>query len=59
MYRQTSNITRTLAGNKIGDHSDVVEALPVDAAPTTTPFSSWLQWIGQRQLQDETRNFQV
>ena len=37
-YRQTSNISRTWAGNKIVDHSDVVEASPVGAAPTTCPF---------------------
>ena len=29
IYHQTSNIKRTLVGNKIVDHSDVVEALPV------------------------------
>ena len=35
-YRQTSNISRTLAGNKIVDHSDVVGASPAGAAPTTS-----------------------
>ena len=35
-YRQVSNITRTLVGNKIVDHSDVVGASPVGAAPTTS-----------------------
>ena len=35
-YREVSNICRTLAGNKIVDHSDVVGASPVGAAPTTT-----------------------
>ena len=39
-YRKTSNISRTLAGNKIVDHSDVVRASPVDAAPTTSSFST-------------------
>ena len=39
MYSQTSNISHTLVWNKIGDHSDVVEALPVGAAPTTSSFS--------------------
>ena len=34
-YCQTSNIRHTLAGNKTVDHSDVVGALPVGAAPTT------------------------
>ena len=39
-YRQTSNTRRTLVGNKIVDHSDVVGALPVGAAPTTSSFST-------------------
>ena len=39
-YRQTSNISRTLAGTIIFDHSDVVGAPPVDAAPTTSSFST-------------------
>ena len=39
-YRQTSNISCTLTGNKIVDHSDVVEASPVGAAPTTSSFST-------------------
>ena len=40
-YRKTSNIIRrTLVGNKIVDHSDVVGASPVGAAPTTSSFST-------------------
>ena len=39
-YRQTSNISHTLEGNKIVDHSDVVGASPVGAAPTTSSFST-------------------
>ena len=39
-YRKVSNISRTSLGNKIVDHSDVVRALPVGAAPTTTSFST-------------------
>ena len=39
-YRQVSNIRRTLAGNKIVDHSDVVGASPVGTAPTTSSFST-------------------
>ena len=35
-YRKVSNISRTLIGNKIVDHSDVVGASPVGAAPTTS-----------------------
>ena len=37
---QISNISRTLEGNIIVDHSDVVGAPPVGAAPTTSSFSS-------------------
>ena len=40
MYRQVSNISRTLVGNGIVDHSDVVGASPVGAAPTTSSFST-------------------
>ena len=39
-YRQVSNIRRTLVGNKIVEHSDVVWASPVGAAPTTSSFST-------------------
>ena len=39
-YRKTSNIRRTLVGNKTVDHSDVVRASPVGAAPTTSSFST-------------------
>ena len=38
-YRQTSNIRRTLVGNKIIDNSDVVGASPIGAAPNTSSFS--------------------
>ena len=40
MYPQTSNISHTLAGNMIVDHSDVVGASPVGAAPTASSFSA-------------------
>ena len=40
IYRQTSNIRRTLIANKNIDHSDVVEASPVGSAPTTSSFST-------------------
>ena len=64
IYRKTSDISRTLAGNKIVDNSDVVGAAPTGDAPTTSELSRyssfstqhWLQWFGQRQLQGETRN---
>ena len=39
-YRKTSNIRRTFVGNKIVDHSDVVGASPVGAAPTSSSFST-------------------
>ena len=39
-YRQVSNISRTLVGNRIIDHSDVVGASPVGAAPTTSSLST-------------------
>ena len=39
-YRQVSNIRRTLVGTKIVDHSDVVGAPPVGAAPTKSSFST-------------------
>ena len=39
-YRETSNIRRTFVGNKTFDHSDVVGASPVGAAPTTSSFST-------------------
>ena len=57
MYSQTLNMMRILVRNKKSvDNSDVVGASPVGAAPTISSFlNTWLQWIGQRQLQDETR----
>ena len=39
-YRKVSNIRRALVGNEIVDHSDVVGASPVGAAPTTSSFST-------------------
>ena len=39
-YRRVSNISHTLVGNKIVDHSDVVGASPVGAAPATSSFST-------------------
>ena len=38
IYNQTSNISHTLKGNKIDDHSDIVAASLVGAAPTTSSF---------------------
>ena len=42
---QTSNTSRTLVGNRIVDHSDVVGATPVGAAPTTSSFSTLMALI--------------
>ena len=39
-YRETSNISRTLVGNKLVDHWDIVGASPVSAAPTTSSLST-------------------
>ena len=39
-YRQVSIIRPTLIGNQIVDHSDVVGASHVGAAPTTSSFST-------------------
>ena len=60
-YLQNSDMIPTLVCNKIVDHSDVVGASLVGAAPTISSFwlNTWLQWIGHRQLQDDTRNIQV
>ena len=40
-YCKTSNIIRTLVGNKIIDHSDVVGASAVGAAPITSSCSTY------------------
>ena len=40
IYRQASNIRRMSVDNKLVDHSDVVGASPVGAAPTTSSFST-------------------
>ena len=40
MYREVSDIRRILVSNTIIDHSDVVGASPVGAAPTTSSFST-------------------
>ena len=38
-YQQTSNISCSIVGNKIVDHTDAVGATLVGAAPTTSSFS--------------------
>ena len=37
-HHQVSSIRHALVGNSIVDHSDVVGASPVGAAPTTSSF---------------------
>ena len=56
MYHQTSSRRRTLIGNKIVEHSDVVGASPMLQLHLYSRLNTWLQWIGQRQVQDETEN---
>ena len=61
IYPQTSNIRCTL-GNKIVDHSDVVGALPIGTAPTTSSFldlNPWLQQIGQRRQDENYLSFGI
>ena len=57
IYPQTSNISRTLVGNKIVDHSDVVGASPVGAAPTTSSFSTEhlasVDWANPTEIPDD------
>ena len=40
LHRHTSNIRGPLVDNKIVDHSDVVGASAVGAAPTTSSFAT-------------------
>ena len=57
IYRQVSNIRRTLVGNEIVDHSDVVGASPVGATPTAPSFStqhlSLMDWAKTTVRRDE------
>ena len=52
MYHQTPSISHTL-DNRIVDHSDVVEASPVGAAPTTSSF--WTVYNGLHRDNCKTR----
>ena len=56
-YHQTSNISCTLVGNIIVDHSDVVGASPIGAAPNTSLFSTEylasMDWTKTTAKQDE------
>ena len=58
-YRQNCNIKRAWVGNKIVDHSGVVRELEHRLSALLqlhlhSRINTWFQWIGQRQLQDET-----
>ena len=57
IYRQISNIRRTLVCNKLVDQSDVVGASPVGAAPATSSFSTkhlaLMDWAKATARQDE------
>ena len=56
MYRQTSNVSHTLVGNRIVYHSDVVGTSPVGAALTTSLFSTQhLASMDWEKTTDETR----
>ena len=46
-YCQISNIRCTLVGNKIVDHSDVVGALSVGAAPTTGVYTKFFSRLSE------------
>ena len=54
-YRHNSNIRRALVGNNIVDHSDV-HVVWRCSNHIFILNTTRLQWIGQRQLVDETRN---
>ena len=62
-YPQTSNISRTLIGNKIIYQSDVARArFSCQRCSNYILFSrpsTWFQWIGQRKPQKETRSIKV
>ena len=60
IYLQTSNTSHTLEDNKIFEHSDIVGASPVGAAPTTSSFSTkhlasmdWAKTTARQDLEDE------
>ena len=55
IYLQTSNISRTLAGNIIVDYSDVDRLSALLELHLHSQLNPWFQLSGQRQLQDETR----
>ena len=58
---KTSNISHTLVGNEIVDHSDVVAASPVSAASTISSFSPYhlasMDWAKTTARQDASFKF--
>ena len=58
-YRQNSDLSRTLVGNKLVDQTDVVGASPVGAALSTYSFSishlTSMDWAKTTTRRDETR----
>ena len=57
IYHQTSTISHTLVCSKIVNHSGVVGASPVGAAPTTSSFSTYhlasMYWTKTTTRQDD------
>ena len=53
IHKVPSKLRRALLGNRLVDHSDVIRALL--ELHLHAWLNTWLQWIGQRQLHDETR----
>ena len=63
-YRKTSNISHTLVCNKLVDHSGVVGASPVGAAPTTSSNLTYhlasMDWVKTIARWDEKHlNFEI
>ena len=56
-YHQISYIRRTSVGNNIVDHSNIVGAAlsALLQLHLHSRFNTWLQWIWQMELHDETR----
>ena len=58
-YRKTSDISRTLLGNKIVDNSDVVGASPIGAAPTTSSFSTGFTGLNKNNCKTRLETFEL
>ena len=53
-HRQTSNIKRTLVGIKIANIELENRLSALLQLHFHSQLHTWLQWLGQKQLQDET-----